>query len=215
VILQDDAGVEGYFRRYPYADGDPGFMYRDGWSEPRPAPGSDAVEVLGLGRWSVRGLVEESNDFDGLNRATLHLLLETTSRLGLQTSWTYLQENLNGCWCGRRWDEMVLGDVNLVYRFAQHDRAQFRAGIGARFLADNDLFRAGFNFTYGMDLYPVKPWVFSTTLDAGTLGHAGVFHIRATAGYMLNRFEIYGGYDYMRIGAVDLQGPVLGLRVWF
>jgi hypothetical protein len=28
-------------------------------------------------------------------------------------------------------------------------------------------------------------------------------------------WEIYGGYDYLEIGSVNVQGPVIGLRWWF
>lgn len=55
----------------------------------------------------------------------------------------------------------------------------------------------------------------SADLDLGTLGAASVFRGRLTGGVVWNRCELFTGYDYLRIGAVDLQGPVLGLRAWF
>lgn len=62
---------------------------------------------------------------------------------------------------------------------------------------------------------PVKPLVISTVLDAGTLGHAGVIHARLTGGVLRSRWEAYLGYDFLRIGSVNLQGPLLGVRFWF
>jgi hypothetical protein len=29
------------------------------------------------------------------------------------------------------------------------------------------------------------------------------------------RWETFGGYDFLRIGTVNLQGPMVGLRLWF
>jgi hypothetical protein len=189
--------------------------YLDGLSEPRLQPRESPEEVAGVRWWSARLDVDESNDFRGLNRVGGRLLLDTTTRFGLQTSWTWLHERLDADGPGRAADDMVLGDVNGVYRFAQGERAEFRAGLGARILADGDHSHYGFNFTYGVDLFPVRPLILSATLDAGTLGSAGVFHARATAGVALSAFEVFAGYDYLRIGSVDLQGPVIGLRVWF
>lgn len=51
----------------------------------------------------------------------------------------------------------------------------------------------------------------------GKVSHpaAHVLSARATAGLLLRRFELYGGYEGMRIGLRSLRGPVLGLRTWF
>ena len=32
---------------------------------------------------------------------------------------------------------------------------------------------------------------------------------------MLDRFELFGGYDYRRIGNIELKGPMAGLQIWF
>lgn len=200
-FLEDDFARTGLFRRYPWDDGRRGRLTIQGAPEPSPH----------LRPWSVRLAVDESNDFHGLNRLTASLLVDTSSRFGLQTGWTHLREQLPG---GRR-DEMVLGDANLVFRFAQGEAAEFRAGLGGRLLLDGDLVRGGFNATYGADFFPAEPFIISTTFDAGTLGSAGVFRVRATAGVSFRHFELYAGYDYLLIGAVDLQGPVAGLRLWF
>jgi hypothetical protein len=34
-------------------------------------------------------------------------------------------------------------------------------------------------------------------------------------GLIHRHWELFGGYDFYRIGAVDLQGPMAGLRLWF
>jgi hypothetical protein len=181
----------------------------DGWEEFPPLPKYPYAKACDS--WSVRLAIEESHDFDRLNRVTAHLLAEHLSRLGIQASWSWLHEELPR----RRTDDLFLGDVNLVLRFAQSNWGQFRSGIGFRWLADDRDTDFGFNFTYGADFYPVKPLVLSTQLDLGTLGEASVVHLRGTLGVNLERVELYGGYDFLKIGGVEVQGPVVGLRFWF
>ncbi len=53
----------------------------------------------------------------------------------------------------------------------------------------------GFNFTYGADFFPAKPWVFSAVLDAGTHRQAGLFRFRSTAGVVYRSVELYSGYE--------------------
>jgi hypothetical protein len=89
------------------------------------------------------------------------------------------------------------------------------AGLGARLLTDRLDTRAGINGLYGIDLFPLQPWILSASVELGTLDDAFVVHARATIGATFRRWEFYGGYDFQRIGSVNLQGPMLGLRVWF
>jgi hypothetical protein len=205
LALSDDFHTPGYFPPYPYAQGELGYM-QIGASAARESDAPDFTRA-----WSARLAVEESNDFDRINRVAGRLLVETTSRFGLQTNWTYLHEILP-CGCT---DESALGDFNLTYRFAQNEYAQFRAGLGARVMTDRWATNWGFNFTYGLDFFPVKPVVVSGTIDAGTLGSAGLFRAQTSIGLLLRRWEIYGGYDFMRIGVTNLQGPTVGVRLWF
>jgi hypothetical protein len=109
----------------------------------------------------------------------------------------------------------VIGDVNLTLRFAQNEVASMYAGLGFRTLADRDRSDFGINFTYGGDWFPARPLVVSGAVDAGTLGGAGVFRGRATAGAVFNGWEVFAGYDYLRIGDVRLHGPLVGVRLWF
>ena len=52
-------------------------------------------------------------------------------------------------------------------------------------------------------------------MDAGNAGHAGLFRVRGTAGVLYRGLEVFAGYDYLNIGGVDLQGPLVGLRLWY
>ena len=103
----------------------------------------------------------------------------------------------------------------MTYRFAQSDFGQFRAGLGINWLNDPSQTNLGFNFTYGADIFPAKPWVFSAVLDAGTLGHAGLFRFRTTAGVAYRSVELYTGYEYTDIGSVHWNGLIGGVRLWF
>jgi hypothetical protein len=210
ALLEDDFGIDGFFARYPYADGRIGYLWTDQHEgefaspETRPPPAARRT-------WAIRLSLEDGNDFRGLNRLGTQAVLDTTSRFGVRTNWNYLNESLGG---GRS-DETVLGDVNLTFRFAQNEIVRFYAGLGFRLMTDRQDTHFGFNFTYGIDVFPVKPLVLSSSFDVGSLGSAAVFNVRATAGVVHRGWEVFGGYDFLRIGSVNLQGPVAGLRLWF
>jgi hypothetical protein len=74
---------------------------------------------------------------------------------------------------------------------------------------------AGFNASYAMDIFPMRPLVLSASVDVGQLGYALVVHGRGTVGVMLARVELYAGYDVMLIDPVLFQGPIAGVRLWF
>lgn len=161
--------------------------------------------------WRTRLSLDNSTDFSGLNRLNGRLLFDTCTRFGVETEWLWLHERLGG----RRTDDLVTGHVNLTFRFAQGEGAEFRAGLGARVLSDHGDTHLGFNFTYAGDFFPVKPFVISTLFDLGTVGAAGYFHGRITGGVTHGSWEFLGGFDYLRIGRVDMPAPVVGVRCWF
>jgi hypothetical protein len=200
----NDTDEQGYFLSRPYAHDMPGFMWlRQSELEQMPA--------FKARPWSAQLFVEESNDFHGINRINADLRLDSLSRFGVQAAWNYVTERLDS---GGH-DELWLGDANVTYRFAQSETCQFHAGLGFRWLADRCSSDFGVNFMYGADFFPAKPLVVSTRLDLGNLGSAFVVHGRITTGAIYKHCELFGGYDILRIGTVNLQGPVLGLRYWF
>ncbi len=73
----------------------------------------------------------------------------------------------------------------------------------------------GFNFTYGVDFFPVRPWVLSSTVDWGTLGRSGLFRFQATAGAVVHRVETYAGYEYLDLGSTQVNSLIGGVRIWF
>lgn len=205
--LEGDSPSKAYFPDYPYFKSQPGHLYFP--EHDNTATAHD--EAIRLRLWSLRLAGEEGNDFRGLNRVGVRVSLDTSSRFGLQSNWNFLSESLDG---GGR-DSTVLGDTNITYRFAQNEKAQMHTGIGLRILTDSSATHAGFNFLYGVDLFPRKPWTVSAVFDVGNAGSAFIVHGRATLGAAWRHSDLYAGYDFMRIGSVNVQGPMLGLRFWY
>lgn len=197
ALLEDDYSQPGSYPRFPYDDFAGYLVVRDPTPSARP--------------WSLRLNVDYADNFDRLDCIGSHLLLETVYRFGLDASADRLEERLPG---GQH-DELWLGDTNLVFRFAQSDWAEFRAGVGVNWLADRIGSDFGFNFTYGADFFPCKPWVLSSSIDCGTLGHAGLFRFRTTAGVVLHGVEVYTGYEYLDIEQMHSNSLIAGLRFWF
>jgi len=198
------------FTRYPYRNHYPGFL----WTPQQPDGPPDAgptPEPQGLTSWSARASLEDGFDFDRINRLGLRLTIDTEYRFGLTSNWDWFHERF---WCGCTYDFLV-GDTNLTYRFAQNEKVAFYAGVGCRYFTDGKQGDAGVNVLYGCDIFPVRPVVVSLLVDGGNLGSSGVIHWRATVGATLHGVEVFGGYDFMRIGCVDLEGPMVGLRIWF
>jgi hypothetical protein len=160
--------------------------------------------------WAGRFSLETGGDFDGLAAVGGRLQLEHRNRFGIDASWTSLRE-----YSGGRRDSLTLGDANVVFRFAQSESTQFYSGIGLNWMADHGDGDAGFNFTYGGDWFPMRPLVVSSTIDWGTLGGATLFRSRTTVGAMIDRFEIYSGFDYLNVEGVDIPTGIAGLRIWY
>jgi hypothetical protein len=209
-LLGDDFSIPGHFPQYPYDDPLPGYIVKN--------DGNPNVRD-----WACRFEARAMETFDHLESVGGHLLVSTTWRVGVEASFDQLQERL----LGGRYDALWLGDCNLVYRFAEASWAEFRAGLGANVLYDrggnliDDPFAQpgrtdlGFNFIYAADFFPAKPWVISASLDAGTLGQAGLFRSRITAGAVWHGLEAFTGYEYTDIGRAHWNGLILGLGVWF
>ena len=174
------AGGERFFHHYPYQDNS-GYM--------------PIFELQDEKSWAVQVEADYSNNFDRMDSVGGSVLFETTSRFGFELQGHQLQERLPEGASDRLW----LGDANLLYRFAQSDWAEFRAGLGINWLDDSQDTNLGFNFTYSADIFPHKPWVLSSTIDAGTLGHAGLFRFRTTAGVVVHGVEAFTGYEYLDI----------------
>lgn len=199
VMVGDTYSEKGYFPHYPYENDTPGFMVGEFDS---PTEGYSA---------HLRTRLEYADNFDDLSRIGGRVLFEHTWRLGIDSSFDLHREKLGP----NNHDDLSLGDANLVFRFAQSDILIMRSGLGVNWLNDDAGTDLGFNFTYGGDLFPVKPWVISSELDWGTLGDATLFHLRGTVGVQLNRVTVYTGYDFLDVGRSQTHGLIGGLELWF
>lgn len=161
--------------------------------------------------WSGRLSIDRSSNFDDISSLSGRLRIDTSTRFGLDSEWVRLHEDRPG-----PDDTLSRGDLNLVVRFAQSERAQFHSGIGMNWLTGSGDPDFGFNFTYGADFFPIDPVVVSTTFDLGNVGNATLTHFRSTIGVMtLKRFHVYTGYDYLNIEGNSIHSLLSGIEFWF
>lgn len=194
ALLGDDYSTTAAFPDYPYADDLPGSLLK-------------STEYDGATRgWTGTLQVFDIQETANIDRFGGRLVLDSASRFGIDTESNYWAEP-GSAGASHLWT----GDANLCFRFAESERVQFRAGVGVNWLADGGGAEAGFNFTYGMDWFPRKPWTVSTVFDLGTLGGGALVHNRTTVGVMLGPVEAFAGYDYFRLGSASFHGPVAGL----
>lgn len=203
VMLHDDFKAESYFTSYPYEklDGDrySGFMMLD------------PKYPQFFSRRSLRVTGQYGTTFDDLSHLGGRLQFDGRRRFGIDASAKhYFEDRSDGTQ-----DELTLGDVNMVFRFAQSRRVQMRTGIGFNWLSDADQNDFGFNFTYGGDWFPDDPFVVSTDFDCGGLGDSHLLHVRITGGILLHNVESFMGYDYLNVGGVDHGSLIAGIRFWF
>lgn len=212
MAMDDHYNETAYFTPYPYARFASAFLHvLPEHIDPTAKQEASFTDPNYLKKWSVRVALEDGNDFNGLNRLGAHAVVDTAWRFGLRTDWDWYHERLrNG-----GGDDALLGNTNVMFRFAQCDWLQMYAGVGCRAMEDRRTDRWGFNFTYGAEAFPVWPLVLATSIDLGNLGEAFVVQVRGTAGWAWRHGEVFVGYNFLRIGEVNLQGSLAGVRLWF
>ncbi|MFO0815909.1 MAG: hypothetical protein U0796_22040 [Gemmatales bacterium] len=205
-FLGDDFTDKGAFLSYPYAEKWNGVMQREHdrkWEGETP----DTWNRL----MSYRVSVENGNDFMGLNRVGIQFLADTMLRLGIGGSVNFYEEKRDNL----PPDQLTIGDVNVLFRFAQSQHWQWRTGLGFRWMHDHTQTDYGFNFVYGFEWFPHEPLTLGMQFEAGTLGNTGVIRCTSRMGFNWKHAEIYAGYDYLQIGGTELHGPMIGLRLWY
>lgn len=206
AIFDQGFNVDSRFSSYPYALSDTAYVLLD-----RPQHTTNWFERTDGQHYSVRASVEGGSDFDGLSRLGLRLFLDTDMRIGLKSDWDYFYERLP-CGCH---DQMWIGDFTPTLRFAQNEWLMMHAGAGLRLMIDRVSDRGGVNFFYGFDAFPIKPLHLFGSFEGGTLGHTDLWRLHGGVGVNWTHAELFAGYDFLRIGGVNLQGPMVGLRLWF
>ena len=210
VLFDEGYDMPGMFPPYPYARPEAGAIAvgrRYGDKVEGEAPYDSPTN---LKPWSLRVSLDEGNSFAGLNRLGGEVFLDTEERLGVLLRGNWFFENLgNG-----RTDSTMLNDYNVTYRVAQNNWLEMYAGMGLREQLDRyDLF--GFNFIYRADFYPCRPLHIDATFAVGNLDRALVLEGHLAVGAVYKHCECLAGYNILQIGNATLQGPFLGLRLWF
>jgi len=198
TVSREILDLPGYFSDYPYQHEFGYMLMGDEW--------------YGIGKTSsIRGSVEYGSDFRDLSRVGTKLLVEGTSRWGIDMQWDEYFENI----ATGGTDQLTLGDINLNYRIGQGYHSQLRFGLGANLLEDSAGTELGLNFTGGYDVYLGKPWIWSSEFDLGKVGSADLFRFRTTLGMQWKRAEVFAGYQYTNLEGIELDGFVSGMRFWF
>ena len=187
------------FARYPYADRVDGYMSYPSYAPARTETGSRRITF------------EFGSDFDATDRWTTSFLFEGQSGWGLDGDWNYYTERL----AAGVQDNLKTGDINLLFRFAEMDHMQWRIGAGINWFDSRTVSDGGINLTTRLDIFPVKPLVMTGEVDYGWVGGAEMFHGSLSAGFMWDRVELFTGYDFRKIGGVELEGPMFGVRLWW
>lgn len=212
VLIEGNRRNHGYLIGYPYGDGSQGYMTILRHDEPElelvshhSGPGNEVSDHVSFGL-----TVSYAYDLDVVHHPGIEAKLDTSFRLGLQTSWTMLLEPMST----GRLDRLTLGTVDLAIRHVQHEHVQMHTGMGLRLMVDHGQATPGFDFFYSTDVFPVRPLVISTRVELGNLGSAFLVHARGHLGITFHGVEIFAGYDVWQIGSVVMHGPTGGIRLW-
>ena len=203
TLLDEGLAVPGHFPGYPH-------QYHTGYQSI--GFGSGSEESPQATHWlATRFSTEYGSDFRDQDWYAGRLLVESLLRFGIEADTRNYIDHIPFA----PNDSLWLGDVNLFYRFAQSEYLQFRSGVGMNWLSDRFHTDTGFNFTYAVDWYPIKPLVSSTEVDLGWLGDAGLTHFRTTLGMNWRHAEVFVGWDYYNFSGSELNGLVSGVRLWW
>jgi hypothetical protein len=208
-----DAGFDerGWFPRYPYIQNDRPYMVV-GDCPTVETVGDDYFDPCFVKPWALRASVDVGDDFDHLSRFGGQLFLDSSiHRLGVLANINYYRENLPG----HRTDEAWMGDYNLTWRVTQSPRLIMHLGAGLRTWTFDGETDPGVNVLYRADVFPVSQLHLSGLIEVGNLRSAFLTHGQIQAGFTFGHGEVFAGYDFLRIGAVNLQGPSAGVRLWF
>jgi hypothetical protein len=208
-IVGDNFDTPAYFPGYPHAVARAGYLVV--------GPSQDEFEAGTfldpeyLKSWGLRAAVEDGHDFGSLNRIGTRIDFDTTCRLGASMHWDYYHDHLGD----HLSDETTLGDAHLTVRIAQADWIQMHAGLGGRWRFDEHTVNGGASFLYSADVFLWNPVILSSEVDLGNLDRQFIVRSRTSLGAHLGHCELLAGYDFLRLGSVNLQGPFAGVRLWF
>lgn len=150
-------------------------------------------------------------DFDNLDSWNGQFQVDHQGVLGFEFQWAHLTEKLTGL----PRDSLNLADFNLTWRLIEHEALILRCGGGLNLLADRFGTTADYNLTLSADFFPVRPVVTRFEFDYGELGAIHQTHLLTTVGLNLRHVEVLTGYEYRNLGGTEIDGPLLGMRLWW
>lgn len=114
-------------------------------------------------------------------------------------------------------DTLTLGTITAELGITVQSYARIGIGAGATIYHDDVGSESGPCFVLAVQGFPLKPIVLDGVLTYGQVGdwNTEIMTLRGTIGVVWNRYEVYAGWQLTSIGAVDIDGPTAGLRVWF
>ena len=193
----EDTGQEAYFTEYPFANQYSGNLLIEPLWHPN------------LKTSRLRFGTEYGDNFDRQQKITTRLQYERKDRLGIDSSFDYLREQLGG---GEH-DQLWLGDINLTWRFAQAEFAELRAGVGYNWMAATNASGKGLNFTYGGSFYLDNPNVLDFDIDLGRIGDAGLTRFKTSYSRYIKRIRLSVGYEHLRLGVFETDYFTAGLSL--
>ena len=201
----------GWFPTYPYIRDNCPYMVIGSCPNVETV-GDDYFDPCFVKPWALRISADVGDDFDHLSRFGGQLFLDSSiHRLGILANINYYRENLPG----GRTDEAWMGDFNLTWRVTQSERLLMHVGAGLRTWTFDGETDPGVNVLYRADVFPVNQLHLSALVECGNLRSAFLVHWQFQAGFTFGHGEVFAGYDFLRIGTVNLQGPSAGVRLWF
>ena len=204
VYIDDEYDIEARFPRYPYYDGEGGYLRLDEYPDVETHP------------WALKTLVDYGTDFDDVNRIGVGWQVDTKNRWGFNGEWAYFDQEI----AKGDSDHFSFGDMNAIWRFAQSGHAMWWTGVGAHWL-DRDIGTEwGYQLTYGADIFVGDPWMLSGSLDWGRTSsdldsNGTFFHGRITFGPQWKHCEAYIGLETLNAGPTEVDSVLFGFRVWY
>ena len=135
-----------------------------------------------------------------------NLALDGEANYWQQTRDPFPGDRLGGTW----WT----GDLNAVFRVADHPRGRLRTGGGAAWIVQDDGDAdVGYNATVACDFGLLSHAVAGFEVDYGKIGGDDLFRWRVGGGWAFKWCHLRVGYDDYRLGGEDREGAFAGVVV--
>lgn len=147
---------------------------------------------------------------DQVNGFGFNLNYRSRNRFAMQSEINFFENNL----MNNTSESLIIGNTNVLFRFTQNQYLLMHTGLGLNMsFADENHF--GANFTYSMDIYPIKPLFLSARIDLGLLGHDTFVRFKSSIGIIFKRAELYGGIEIYNIEGDSFHGVFIGVKYYF